>query len=109
MKYIELHDERDTIWVKADSIEMIETTKITTRPQISSCITLHTGFCHDCIETPEEILQKIAVDAVPVMRCKDCKHFVPENELSGSRCAKLFRIANSNDYCSFGKRKEKTE
>ena len=28
MQYIELHDERDTAWVKVDDIGMIETTKI---------------------------------------------------------------------------------
>ena len=62
MKFIELHDERNTFWVNTDSIGMIETATITTRPsisKISSYIYVH-GIGRYCIETVEEILQKIA-------------------------------------------------
>ena len=44
-----------------------------------------------------------AVDAVPVVRCKDCA--VPHNKYTG--CPKLNGLVTPHDfYCPFGERKE---
>lgn len=49
------------------------------------------------------------VDAVPVVRCKDCKHGHCYNELAPSwECLRYLgsQQVNENDYCSYGVRKE---
>lgn len=46
------------------------------------------------------------VDAVPVVRCKDCKHYTPVE--GGLSLCTLHNIAVSGkDFCSFGKRWKK--
>lgn len=42
------------------------------------------------------------VDAVPVVRCKDCKYWKGENEFCGL-------LGGPNDYCSWGRRKDDTK
>lgn len=44
------------------------------------------------------------VDAVPVVRCKDCKH-----EFGGSCIICGFQKRKSEDFCSYGERKGKNE
>ena len=44
------------------------------------------------------------VDAVPVVRCKDCKH-----EFGGSCIICGFQKRKPDDFCSYGKRKEGAE
>ena len=62
MKFIELHDETDTFWVRADAIEMIDTEIQRENPlERLSWITLRNDCSSRyCKEPPEEILQKIA-------------------------------------------------
>lgn len=46
-----------------------------------------------------------SVDAVPVVRCKDCKHITPVE--GGLPLCALHNIACAyNDFCSYGERKE---
>ena len=58
-----------------------------------------------------EIDKAPTVDAVPVVRCKDCKHRVEAKY--GYRCGNLYygMAAGVNlknyDFCSYGERKEK--
>lgn len=61
-----------------------------------------------------ELLRDIpTVDAVPVVRCEKCEHWVKNDD--GQCVCALFDIANSygepvvtkpDDFCSYGKRKE---
>ena len=44
------------------------------------------------------------VDAVPVVRCKDCKH-----EFGGSCSICWFQKRKPDDFCSYGERKEGAE
>ena len=44
-----------------------------------------------------------AVDAVEVVRCKDCKHFL-EDGMCNNDLGLL--IAHTTDFCSYGERKE---
>ena len=58
----------------------------------------------------EKILEALpTVDAVPVMRCKDCKHCI--RELAQGKWEGSCRYWNThsvmlNDFCSYGERKE---
>lgn len=49
------------------------------------------------------------IDAVPVVRCKDCVHYsrTPSSKINlGIRCCKKFdNITRETDYCSFGERR----
>lgn len=57
-----------------------------------------------------------AEDVVPVVRCKDCKNWIPggyksiddpQNPQCGGRCWYSVIPRFENDFCSYGKRKEK--
>ena len=56
-------------------------------------------------------LQKAAVDAVPVVRCKDCKHYKPQKksahwEHRANYCNRIVTIkVRPYDFCSYGERK----
>ena len=50
----------------------------------------------------EQLLDEIpAADVAPVVRCKDCKH-----EFGGSCILCGFQKRKSEDFCSYGERKE---
>ena len=54
-----------------------------------------------------DIMEEPAVDAVEVVRCKDCNHCDPENyhcDHPMGTAAPLRR--KPNDFCSYGERKE---
>lgn len=73
---------------------------------------------HKIIFTPYEVAKIVTrtvptVDAVPVVRCKDCKNFV-ESDPSHPDCDYCkrmcwFGIIGKNDYCSKAERREETE
>ena len=55
-------------------------------------------------------------DVVEVVRCKDCKHFIPQTGWGFGRCSHLedrldvFEVIMlDNDYCSDGKQKNRGE
>ena len=55
-----------------------------------------------------DIMEEPAVDAVEVVRCKDCKHCDPENyhcDHPMGTAAPLRR--KPDDFCSYGERKER--
>ena len=64
---------------------------------------------HDVMSIP-------AADVVEVVRCKDCKWFIPDNDLDHEEypngvwadglCSNILKFSDVNDYCSYGKRKE---
>lgn len=57
------------------------------------------------IETVLEYAEQLpTVDAVPVVRCKDCKH-----EFGGSCIICGFQKRKPDDFCSYGERKEGAE
>lgn len=65
---------------------------------------LHFSF-QDCIYNIE---CQPTVDAVEVVRCKDCKHYcsVYADTMGGRDCLLLKTITKADDYCSYGERKE---
>lgn len=42
------------------------------------------------------------IDAVPVVRCKDCKHYLDEDQKG---CDLTYSVIKPNDYCSYGERR----
>ena len=46
------------------------------------------------------------IDAVPVIRCKDCKHYYALNEVRGNCSEYNFIEKISLDYCSWAERKD---
>ena len=64
------------------------------------------------IETAKEIVEDaIAVDAVPVVRCKDCKHYDHEERTGWCNLNSYFYPGgmdwsryDEEDYCSYGER-----
>ena len=53
-----------------------------------------------------EIYNNSTADAVPVVRCENCKHH-KHDEVFGTRVCKFTeRRMKANDYCSYGERRE---
>ena len=48
------------------------------------------------------------VDAVPVLRCKDCKYYNPDEFECGCDFAGGLPYVKADDFCSFRKRKEES-
>lgn len=74
-------------------------------------------LCATCGEhhTAEDVIMMIktapTVDAVPVVRCRECKHHGNINAYTGTRfdfkfCNKFGNVTRENDFCSYGDRKE---
>lgn len=57
-------------------------------------------------EADRVIRQMPTVDAVPVVRCKDCKHYKPEGYECGCDFAGGLSYVKPDDYCSYGERKD---
>ena len=59
-----------------------------------------------------DIMNASPVDAVPVVRCKDCKHYMPQKksahwENRANYCNRFVRIkVQPNDFCSYGDQKD---
>ena len=51
----------------------------------------------------EEVERTKTVDAVEVVRCKDCKYLM-FSDMYGE-CENLLRIVRPDDFCSYGERK----
>lgn len=76
----------------------------------------HYGIlCVPLRDVNESIKKAKTVDAVPIVRCKDCKHF-REYITVGTVCTKYvkslssrevgLRATGKDDFCSYGERKE---
>ncbi len=70
---------------------------------------------HDAIEILAEIEYAPTVDAVEVVRCKDCEHWIPGDSMMGNSIDDMQRVGGcpyvrfrrlENEFCSYGERKE---
>jgi hypothetical protein len=52
-----------------------------------------------------QVEKQPVVDAVPVVRCKDCRHNIEETELYVI-CNVLEGFMKKDDFCSYGERKD---
>lgn len=74
------------------------------------------AYSNDCPvaldrETVEELVKHCSVDAVPVVRCKDCKYWIREKAeagAAGTYCGEIDGMIKPgpDDFCSRGRRKE---
>lgn len=46
------------------------------------------------------------IDAVPVVRCRECKYYKPEEYFSPCVLPQGLECAKPDDFCSYGQRKE---
>ena len=65
------------------------------------------------VQTVRDILSDApTIDAVPVVRCRECKRWDTDADSYGKddgpkgTCMKFFEDTYSDDYCSYGQRKE---
>lgn len=49
-----------------------------------------------------------AVDAVPVVRCRECKYYKPDEFECGCDFAGGLPYVKADDFCSFGKRRDQS-
>lgn len=69
-------------------------------------------LCASCGEhhTAEDVIMMIktapTVDAVPVVRCRECKRWESNCNGKAGICQKRKGVARANDFCSYGERKE---
>ena len=66
--------------------------------------------------TRDFVAQMEVIDASPVVRCKDCKHWLNEDGLDDHVCLKIYsdgavssyawQFREPNDFCSYGVRKD---
>ena len=69
-------------------------------------------FCSDC--EYKERCKNVTCDvkamptivAVPVVRCRECKHYKPEEYFSPCVLPQGLECAKPDDFCSYGQRKE---
>ena len=54
--------------------------------------------------TDDDIAEMPTIDAVEVVRCRDCKHFVHENMLA-EHCCLTGSMVCGDDFCSYGERR----
>lgn len=52
--------------------------------------------------------QAQTIDAVPVVRCKDCAMYIPSYSGDGQVCGRNNLYRREDDYCSYGLRKEES-
>jgi hypothetical protein len=50
------------------------------------------------------VMDAPTIDAVPVVRCRECKNFSPRNLVNF--CSRTGRTCENNDYCSYGVKME---
>lgn len=60
----------------------------------------------DINDFEERLKTMPTIDAVPVIRCKDCKHYYALNEVRGNCSEYNFVEKIPIDYCSWAERKE---
>ena len=69
------------------------------------------GFCFDSTlaKAIEDVVAMLknpdANDVVPVVRCKDCKHYVWDEFDGAYVCVQLSKYVKKDFYCSYGERR----
>ena len=66
-----------------------------------------TFSCEDAADVRKEIEIAPTVDAVELVRCKDCKHYNTASCSDGCGwCEEMNAGWSDNDFCSYGERRE---
>lgn len=59
----------------------------------------------DAVEVLDSIREAPTVDAVPVVRCRECKYHEDTSVTEYEHCCLLSKTVRYNDFCSYGERK----
>ena len=59
----------------------------------------------DAYQFPGDLIDEPTIDAVPVVRCRDCKSYCPESITVVKHCVLTGVSVDDNDFCSYGERK----
>ena len=69
-----------------------------------------TGYLCALLCTEGMIAGLPTADVVEIMRCKDCEHYKPQPTRNNGKtkycCRSAYVRVNSDDFCSYGERKE---
>ena len=68
----------------------------------------HPGeLCYSEVDVANILLHAPTVDAVPVVRCRECKHYDPENHHCDHYMGTSAPLRRKpDDFCSYGEQKE---
>lgn len=76
----------------------------------------YTEGWNDCLMRVKSMVSAAPIiDAVPVVRCKDCVHWDDDPDTYGAddgpkgKCMKSFETMCADDFCSYGEPKETTQ
>jgi len=97
-----------------DANELMKQVKAIHKAVDTSTINLDydTGFHSATSQVQGLIAYMPTVDAVEVMRCKDCKHYKPQNQGAHRNCTTPYCVrvvavkVSPDDFCSYGERKD---
>lgn len=88
--------------IDADEFEAaLENTEYDISPAYEPDGYSHKLICEVLEETP-------TVDAVPVVRCKDCKYYKPDEFECGCDFAGGLPYVKADDFCSYGQRRDQS-
>ena len=95
----------------ASTVRLIDANEILKRDEYCDCPSCEGGGLCGFRYIPIEVVEKAqTIDAVPVVRCKDCKKFTPCIEVIGKSwtgfCEGLQCHTDEEDFCSRGERRE---
>ena len=69
--------------------------------------TLKAGYRDAMTDAIGEVRDALTIDAVPVVRCKDCNHCDPENYHCDHYMGTVAPLSRKpDDFCSYGERKD---
>ena len=73
----------------------------------------YTEGWNDCLMRVKSMVSAAPIiDAVPVVRCKDCVHWDDDPDTYGAdygpkgKCMKSFETMRADDFCSYGERRD---
>lgn len=67
------------------------------------------GLYHGAVTDKDLIGEMPTVDAVEVVRCRECKYHEDTSVTEYEHCCLLSKTVRYNDFCSYGERKEGTD
>lgn len=60
------------------------------------------------VEFVDIMAEVSTVDAVPVVRCRECKYYKPDEYQCGCDCPAGLPYVKADDYCSYGQRRDQS-
>ena len=90
-------------WIQQMIAHLTALCKLTDLASLRKTFEVAIKTYHAALELVDEMP---VVDAVPVVRCKDCQERCPNSGVSVQHCTLSGIQTEDDDYCSWGKRRE---